>query len=436
MTIAILGASFAGVSAALKAAQLYPEKRVVLIDKEEQLAIISKSLDWLFEARGRLCPHYPFFDEDLLKKSKIDLLLGAEVKEVIAGKKLVYSYKGSDQTMSFDRVIIATGSIQESTYITGSDLEGVLLCKTVQDDFRTNPLFKRAKRVAVIGGGQVGMTVAEACYSLGKEVSLFEAMDSLDPRHFDGDFHQPLLEAYQQSGIVVHLQERVRNIQPSENGLHLQSKTKSWAVDCVIVCACLRPNTRFLEQIGCLDVDGTCMVDTYLESIQEGIFVAGDALQLSYMTAEDKRHLPLINTAIRTGEIAAYNLYKKRFQMPPSMKLVAAQHFGWYKSAIGMTAEEASLTRSVMVSDYIWKSQVYIRVVVDQSSQQLLGVQVISQKDSLTLLESLVYPMTEGKGIADFVFQDFLYTLGEGELSYHLHQALLQSLDGRGYQWN
>lgn len=435
MRIVIIGASFAGLSAALKAAQLYPEANITVLDRQDRLAYIPNALNWALKT-GTDLNDSQFFSQETLERAGISCYLQQEVVALDVEQQAAYLADGTG--VSYDKLILAMGSTQQSSYIAGSDLEGVVMSKDYASSLRAKEVLSQAQRIAIIGAGQIGIEASETYADMGKTVYLFEANPSLDFKVFDEVLLEPLEQTMLAKGVKIACRQRVYKIEASEKGLIVWTPTQSVEVDAVMLCAGFRPNTSFLDQLPILASDKTVQVDAYLRTALPNVFAVGDLLRLPLLERCDMSYMPLINTALKTGELAAYNLLEARHPLPLSVRLVSAYQFGWYRTAIGLTAEEASLSESISVVDYQApfchrdQRELRMRLVVSQKTGRLLGAQALSQRDCTPLFQALVYPMAEQKTDVDLAFQDFLFTAGDMELFYHLHQVLLQSLDKRG----
>lgn len=433
--IVIIGASFAGLTAAFKAKELYPEAKVSVFERQEVLAYIPNSLNWSLQERTDNNWAQQFFSKEQVEKAGIALYLGKEVIKVEAYQQTLALKTG--ETVSYDRLILAMGSSQSSTYIKGSDLAGVLSCKTYQDSLEAKERLAKAERIAIIGAGQIGIAASETFLKAGKEVYLFEAQESLDFNYFDADFLSPLLAEMQVAGCHMFCQERVLEIAEAPLGLSLQTTRQSLTVDAVLLCAGFRPNSHLVKDLSILAFDQTVRVDSYLRTARPEILAVGDLIQMPLLSETNPVYRPLINTALKTGSLAAYNLWQDYSPLPPSVHLVAQKQYGWYRTALGLTAEEAAFETEISCLDYqapfslFEKDPIFIRLVVAKDTGRLLGAQALSKQDCLTLFQPLVWAMAEQKTDQDLAFQDFVFSLGQTELFYHLHQVLLNSLAKR-----
>ncbi|TWT09787.1 FAD-dependent oxidoreductase [Streptococcus sp. sy004] len=429
--IVIIGGSFAGIAAALKAKELYPKAEVSVIERQEKLAYMPNSFSWSLKNQ-MASDNQEFFNKKVVENSGIKLYLGQEVIDIDASHQRLLLDNG--HCLVYDRLILAMGSRQMSDYIKGSHLPGVLSCKTYQESQEAKTLLAKAERIAVIGAGQIGIETSETCLKLGKKVYLFEAQESLDFNFFDADFLSPMLNDMKKAGLNLFCQERVHTIEQVDSGLRLVTDCQSVTVDLILLCAGFRPNSTLVKQLPILSPDQTIEVDTYLRTAIPEIFAVGDLIRVPLLSENNLVYRPLINTALKTGSLAAYNLWESTYSLPLSTQLVAHKQYGWYRAALGLTAEEAIFEQDIACIDYQASfsshvtDQIFIRLVVAKETGRLLGAQALSKQNCLTLFQPLVLAMAEQKTDEDLVFQDFLFSLGQTELFYHLHQIMLKSL--------
>lgn len=376
MNIIIVGASFSGLSAAIKARQLYPQASVRVIERRSTLPDLPNSF-WSRKETGSI-ESMKMFEEEKVRRAGIELSLGTEVVTIKPEKQLVVLSHGG--TLSYSHLILAMGSTQESSYIKGSHLPRVFTCKDVDNRPMAQDFLAATERVAIIGAGQIGIEASETYLQQGKTVYLFEANVSLDFKFFDSQMLDPLRKSLEDKGIQFFCQQRVKAIEESEGGLVVVASEQRVEVDAVLLCAGFRPNTKLLADLPVLALDGTVKVDSYLRTPLPKIWAVGDLIALPLLEAANLSYNPLINSALRTGALVAYNLVQPRYQFPSTTYLVACYQYGWYRTAIGLTAEEASLYHDISVVDYQApfslsnQNPIYMRLIVLAKTGRILGL--------------------------------------------------------------
>ena len=274
--------------ALLKSAHLYAD----LAERSEALGVaaenvgasLPKMLDHAREIEAKLRDGISF----LLKKGKI------EVFPVHATVKAPGIVLAGEEEVEADHILLATGSRPAVIPVPGHDLPGVVS----SDDLLTGDGVD-CRKLIIVGGGVIGAEFAEFYRSLGREVTILEAMPRLLPR-LDRELGQSLAQAFKKRGIEVHTGAFLSKIESCEDGLCLtyteKEKEQTVTGDAVLLCTGRRPNTEGLvpEEMGLATERGMIITDADGQTSVPGIFAIGDivkgSLQLAHTaTAEGKR---------------------------------------------------------------------------------------------------------------------------------------------------
>ena len=430
MKIVVIGASFAGLACALEARHLYPKAEIVVLEAGQNTAYIPNGLHW--KLRGRIdelkeALWQPFDD---WAAAGLDLRLGHRVTRINpASKTLQVDRQGQVQEITYDKLVLAMGSSPRSDYIKGSNAHGVLTIKDLEHSQQAVGILERAQKVAIVGGGPIGIEASETCLRLGKQVSLYEAGPHLDFKHCDRDFVAPLEEKMQAAGLDLHLQERVEElVSHGTAGLVVQTSKGQQAVDAVILGVNFRANSQLLEGLCDLELDGTVRVNDYLQTSQPDIFAVGDLAHLSHL--QEATYQPLINTALRTGRLAAFNLLAPHLAFPARVRLVGFQHFGLYRLSVGMTEEEAGFQMEVRVTK-VCKQGLTLKLVWQAKTGQLLGLQCLSEQNGLLLGNLAALSIRKQVTDEELAMQEFLFAPYEDSFGLALHEGALAAMKER-----
>jgi NADPH-dependent 2,4-dienoyl-CoA reductase/sulfur reductase-like enzyme len=180
--ILLVGANHAGTAAANTILDNYPGNELTIIDRNDNISYLGCGTAlWI----GRQIDDYKglfYSSGDVLSKKGARVLMETEVKSAdFAAKKVTVAGKdGKTEVLSYDKLILATGSLPILPPIPGSDLGNIQSVKLFQDGRSANELLDdpSVKRVAVIGAGYIGVELAEAIKRRGREALLFEAEDT------------------------------------------------------------------------------------------------------------------------------------------------------------------------------------------------------------------------------------------------------------------
>ena len=308
MRIAIIGASFAGVACALALRKWDKDCEIVLFDKQKVVPYVSNGLNWLFRGKITELSDAQFLTSEELISHHIECHLGAAVTRIdFLKKKLDYVSETKISHLSYDYLVLATGSSPKSQVITGIESNRVVVAKGYLESLSARRILEDAQSITIIGGGPIGIEASETYARLGKKVTLVESGSSLDFKNVDADMTIELGEKMREAGIDLQLSTRVRQV--IDNGeqkpLTIVSKESEWESDAVLLAVNFRPqNDLYQSNLECL-VDGTLAVDKFMRTSLSSVYAIGDTIQLPFMSEQNNHYMPLVSHAFRSAEVAA-----------------------------------------------------------------------------------------------------------------------------------
>ncbi|WLB56580.1 NAD(P)/FAD-dependent oxidoreductase [Bradyrhizobium sp. 521_C7_N1_3] len=205
--LVIIGASYAGVQAALNARQAGYSEPVTMVADEYSLPYERPPLskEFLLDAAGE--QNLVLRDGAFFAREQIDLLFGYSVIKIDRGARRIALADGT--RLGFDKLVIATGSRARRISVPGAELDGVCYLRTVADAIDLKARLGRTTEVVIVGGGFIGLEVASSAAKLGKKVTLVEAASRLLERAVSPIVSRFLLDVHAQAGVDVRLGETV-----------------------------------------------------------------------------------------------------------------------------------------------------------------------------------------------------------------------------------
>ncbi|MFO8089800.1 MAG: FAD-dependent oxidoreductase [Desulfatiglandaceae bacterium] len=314
--VVIVGGGPAGVITALTAKNVYPKKSVCLI-KEIGDSVIPCAIPYMMHTMPD--PRQNVMSDQPLENAAIEVIVAKVVSLDPENHTITLE---SGETVLFERLVLATGTVSVKPPVEGIDKEGVFtIQKSLSAMVNLKNRIQEAQKIVIIGGGFIGAEFADELIKMGdKEVHIIEIMPKLLFNAFDDEFCDKIREILIQQGVNVHTGCRVASI----NG---NGRVKSVTIegggtidaDIVILGAGAKPSVDLAREAGLLITDkGSIWVDDYMQTNIEGIFAVGDcALKRDYFT---RREVPvwLASTATSEARNAGVNLYGVRVlnQMP------------------------------------------------------------------------------------------------------------------------
>lgn len=418
MKVVIIGASFAGVAAALEVRKKHAEADVVLLEKQATLGYIPNGLHLYWDNKIDDLDAARFVTTEQLKKQMIEYYLSATVQKINTTQKIItYDYLEKEELMAYDKLIIAAGSRQLSEKIDGSAQESVLKYKRYGEAQAALSKVEESRHITIIGGGQVGVEAAHLLTKQQKQVTLIESMDYVLFKYLDEDMIQPIEQKMIKNGIDLRLRETVSSIEmESDKKVTVHLGDDSVTSDAVIMGVNVRPNLYFLDDQVTLHTDQTIAVDRYLRTSVKDVFAVGDCIQLSG-PGEDMVYIPLINNAVRTGIVAAANLVEPTVTFNGSSRTIGTTVFGYYVASTGLTEEESLFTnrtvktarQEVRLNSLNPSDTVTLKYVYDASSHVLLGAQMISTSNILEKINTLALAIQSKLTLEELKQADYFF---------------------------
>ncbi len=307
MGFVIVGAGLAGVKAAETLRAEGFDGPVVLIGDEPVVPYerppLSKGYLQGTEARDSFIVH----PSDWFVEHDIDVRLGVGVTSVDRRAHEVMLADGA--RVPYDALLLATGSSPRRLDVPGSDVAGVRYLRTLADADLLKADLARARRVALIGGGWIGLEVAASARQAGVEVTLLERGDLPLLRVLGREVAGAFADLHRAHGVDLRCDVTVRGLRSQGgqlSGVELDDGTLVEA-DLIVAGVGITPNTALAEAAG-LVVDNGVQVDEHLRSSDPDIYAAGDVANAYHPILGRHLRMEHVTNARRQGPVAARSM--------------------------------------------------------------------------------------------------------------------------------
>jgi len=329
----ILGAGPAGVIAAETLRKHAPNDEITILGDEPEAPYSRMAIPYLLlDEIGEPGTHLRH-DPDHYRKLSITLQRGRAAK-VDTGARRVALEDGS--TMTYDRLLIATGSSPATPPIPGIDGPGVHPCWTLADAREIMKLAQPGARVLQMGAGFIGCIIMEALAGRGVKLSVVEMGDRMVPRMMGPTAGGMIKDWCESKGVVVHTGARVDAIE-RDGGATLKVRLSTGAAleaELVISATGVRPNIGFLEDSGITCLVGV-LTDEHLQTSVPGVYAAGDCAE-----AWDKVSGKAIVSAIQPNaaeqaRVAALNMAGRKTELRGVTQINVLDTLGLISASFG-----------------------------------------------------------------------------------------------------
>jgi 3-phenylpropionate/trans-cinnamate dioxygenase ferredoxin reductase component len=304
--VVVIGAGQAGLQICDSLRKGGYEGGLVLIGEEPALPYQRPPLSKEF-LKGAMDPvRLQFRPADFYEKIDVDLRLDQRVTAIDRQQRCVELANG--HTVAYEKLALATGTRVRPLQCPGEELDGIHYLRTVADSGKLKDSLAASSRIAVIGGGFIGLEVAAVARGFGKSVIVVEALERLMARAVSPVVSEFYKSLHRERGVELHFDQTVQAIR--RDGSLLLIETGDDAVleaDIVVVGIGVVPNVELAEQCG-LECRNGIVVDERARTSDPNIVAAGDCTMHYNGLLEREIRLESVQNAVDQAKVAAATL--------------------------------------------------------------------------------------------------------------------------------
>ncbi len=393
----IIGGSDAGISAALRIKELNTQADVTVVIADGYPGFSICGLPFFLSGEVTDWRSLAHHSAEEFEKQGIRLLPNKRAEAILPETKSVriISSKGQTQEITYDKLLIATGAESARPPITGLDQTGVFLLRWMADGFAMHEFIeqKNPRRSVIIGGGYIGLEMADALAHRGQEVTLLEftpeILNTMDPAL--GRLIRTELEA---RGVRVITGRAVQSVERKYDSLLVHAAAgETSTADMVLVATGVKPSTQLAQTTGiALGVGGAIRVDQTMATNIPDILAAGDCSETWHHILKSNAYMPLGTTAHKQGRVAGENMVGGNSEFQGTLGTQVVKVFDQIAAGTGLRDIQAAkagfdpLTVTLTTFDhnayYSGAKEMTICITGDRRTGRLLGVQIVGHRDS------------------------------------------------------
>lgn len=304
MKIIIIGGGASGASCAARLRRLSEDAEILIIEKTNEISIANCGLPYyvsgVINDREKILVSTP---EKFKSWFNIDVKLNSEVVEILKDEKAVLLNNG--EKINYDKLVLAQGASPIVPPFEGMDKSKVFSVRNLADADKIKNFVEKnnAQKAAVIGGGFIGIEMAENLVEMGLDTTLIELSNQiLAP--VDEEIAAVAQNEMRDNGVNLVLSDGVKKF--DGNKIILNSD-KEIEFDIVIMAIGVRAETTLAKNCG-LEVNRGILVDEHMQTSNPDIYAAGDSVEIKDFVTGDNTLIPLAGPANRQGRIIADNI--------------------------------------------------------------------------------------------------------------------------------
>lgn len=335
-----------------------------------------------------------------------------EAVSTVTGERSVYGY---------DKLVIATGASPIKPPLEGMDLEGVFFMRTPKDAITLRERIEAGdvKRAVVVGGGFIGLEVAENLLARGIKVSVIDMAPHVLPG-FDPEMAEYVEEHLADKGIMTFTGTRLEGFLGEGRLEKVQTSRRAMKADLAVLSIGIRPNTGFLADSGIeLMPNKTVKVDAYFRTSDEDIYAVGDCATVTNRETGQPAWSPMGSSANIEGRLLAKTLAGGGQPYPGVLQTAVCRLPGLNAGRTGLSQEQAKaagydpVSVVTVVDDkahyYPGAGNFIVKMTADRATGKFLGIQVLGPGAVDKMVDIAVTALTLKASLADLENMDLAY---------------------------
>jgi NADPH-dependent 2,4-dienoyl-CoA reductase/sulfur reductase-like enzyme/rhodanese-related sulfurtransferase len=393
MKIVVVGGVAGGASTAARARRLDEQAEIIVLERDHYVSYANCGLPYhiggVIQDREKLLVQTP---QKLKESLNLDVRVGHEVTDIDREAKTVHVQNldtGETYTESYDKLVLSLGATPIRPKLSGIDHSNIFVLRNIPDMDRIMAgLQHHAREAIVIGGGYIGVEVAENLIHQGLRVHVVEMMPQIMAT-LDHEMARDLEYHLQDHGVELHLGTAAKSFDDVDGRIRANlSNGESLTADLVVMAVGVRPNTELAKKAGLpIGPRGGLQTDKHMRTIDPDIYAVGDMVETEHLVTEEPMLAALAGPANRQGRIAADNICGKGSTYRATQGTAIVKLFDMVGGGTGASErmlKQANLPfRKVYLHPsghatyYPGTAAMHIKVLFHADDGRLLGAQVV-----------------------------------------------------------
>ena len=404
MKLVIIGYGPGGVAAATAARDFDRDAEILLITDETIQAHRKPGSSLALEFPDSEKLFIADWSYDTLRKKRIEVSPGVRVISADTGKRTLRTAnsEGKSSTISYDKLVLATGGVPAIPTMPGVDLPGVHTIQTMVDASRIGATLRDAETVIIVGAGFSGLETADRLREMGKDVHLI-----VRSRFMRRLLEEPMsdeLESRIPPGVIVHKGSSPERVTGTDRVKGLVVGNEEMPADAVLFMTGVSPNTELAKTLGLkIGSLGGIVVGPTMETSTDGIYAVGDCVELMDRLSGKPMLLPVGSAAARAGRQAGVTAVGgKKVYSDTALKLQYDRIFNTDIVCIGHSSTTASEAGIKTKTHYLDDPAEFAKIaLVTTKDDRLIGGQVLSARMGAPIAYQILERIESGARLSE-----------------------------------
>ncbi len=422
--LVVIGGGAAGMSAAAKAARVDRELEIVVYERGRFISFASCGIPYF--VAGDIPGYQALIQRTPAQMAKqgVTVHLRHAVTSIDVGAQAVRVHDledGRKLVQDYDKLVIGSGARAIRPPLSGSAMEGIFGLRSLESGLALQAFLAEhgPKRAVVVGGGYVGLEMAETFHRRGLNVTLVIRSGKVMRAALDDDVRELLATELARKGVTVvkgtpiafEGKDRVEAVVTEEARL---------PCDVALLGMGAQPNVTLAQDAGvALGTTGAIATNSSMQTNVPGVYAAGDCSEALHLVSGEPAYIPLGTTANKQGRVAGTNAAGGTAAFGGVVGTTVVRIFDLAVASTGLTAEKArsyghnvreTMITAMDISHYFpGASQIHVKLVTDEDSGQLLGGQIVGKRGVAKRIDVLATALYNRNTVNDLRQLDLSY---------------------------
>lgn len=425
-TLVVIGGDAAGMTAASKVRREQPDRKIIVFEKSDYTSYSACGIPYFISETVKSAEELVVRSPEIFRsKFNIDVRTQHLVLEVdTKNKRIKVLNKGKKEEFwqEYDQLLIATGGKAYCPDITGHNADNAFGVTTLKSGINIENFIeeKKPKNAVIIGGGYIGLEMAEALLIRGLKVTLInrskQVMNTLDP-----DMGAMVSEAVRKLGVKLFCEEELKSFELDNTTIKaVVTDKQTIPADIVIFGMGTSPNTEFLKDSGIeLGVKGAIKVNAQLQTSAENVWAAGDCTETLNLVSHKHMYIAMGTVANKTGLVAGSSIAGEKTIFPGGVATAVCKVCSYEVARTGLLEKElkelgieyvTGTTKSKTRAHYYPNAKdITVKLIAEKNSGRLLGGQIIGEEGAAKRIDVIATALTHNLTLQNIIDLDLSY---------------------------
>jgi CoA-disulfide reductase len=411
--VVVLGGGAAGMSTSSRVRRLNPDAEITVFEETKMVSHapcgVPYFVEGLFNDENLFMTYTPSF---FIEKRKINVKVNEKVEEVDLSSRVVkVNENGTRKNVEFDYLVITLGSKPKKVKEEG---DRIFYAHHPANAVELRKALWSLNKIAIIGGGILGVEMTEALSNIGKKVILIHRGGYVLNKMLDEDMGKVIISSMD---VELRLNESLEEIK--EGGRVVITDRGKYEVDGTLIAIGVEPNVDLVKDQVKIGETGAIWVDSHMRTSFRNVYAAGDVAESIHMVTKKPVWMPFAPVANKMGFVAGSNIAGKEMEFPGVVGTMITKYKDYFIAKTGISEAEAKRygikVYSAMIKSktraryYPGGKDIYVKLIAEEGSNKVVGGQIIGGEEVLGRIDMLAAIIMKGFTVEETFFVEMGY---------------------------